>query len=48
MSKTETKYMTIQEYAKYSMKTRQTVYNWIKEGKLKTIRMYEKLLIVVE
>lgn len=35
----EKKYMTIKEFAQSKNITRQTVYNWIKEGKLKTKRL---------
>ena len=39
---------TIQDYAKSKAITRQTVYNWITEGKVQTKKMFGKTLIVVE
>jgi len=35
----ELKLKTIQDYARDKKVTRQTVYNWIKEGKLKTRKL---------
>ncbi len=39
------KYMTIKDYAKSKEKTIQTVYNWIKDGTVKTRELMNKTLI---
>jgi hypothetical protein len=41
------KYMTLHEYAKDRSVTVQTVYNWIKEKKVETKRMFNMTLIKV-
>ncbi len=39
--------MTIVNYAEKHKVTRQTIYNWIKEGKLKTIKLGSQQFIKV-
>ena len=46
--KTLAKYYSIPEYADYIGKTRQTVYNMINRGELKTVKKYGKTLIMIE
>ena len=38
-------YQYIEDYAKANSKTIQTVYNWIKDGKVKSRKMLNKTLI---
>ena len=39
------KYLEVKEYARHKGKTVQTVYNWMKEGKVKTRKLMDKVLI---
>ncbi len=42
-----TKVLTIQDYAKKQNITRQTVYNWIKENKIKTVKIGSQQFVKV-
>mgnify|MGYP000916578699 CR=1 FL=1 len=44
----ENKYLTIIDYASKNKVTRQTIYNWIKTGKIKPIKIGSQQLIKIE